>query len=86
MRIDRREFGGALATPLLAAPFLQAQPSRRPNIVLLLPDQVPAHVLGVNGERNVLDRSGARPQHQSLGTARPIHALSRSLMYQSIVD
>ena len=49
---------------MLAQPFLSAQQSRPPNIVFLLPDQIPAHVLGVNGGRNVptpnLDRLAAQ--------------------------
>jgi arylsulfatase A-like enzyme len=46
----RRAFISSLAAaPLLAG----AQAPARPNILIILPDQVPAHELGVYGGRNV---------------------------------
>ena len=57
--ISRRSFlktmgvaGLALATPKASLLF-QKGPSRLPNIVIFLPDQVPAHELGAFGGRNI---------------------------------
>jgi len=57
----RRSFlAGLVASPLLA----RAQGAPRPNILVILPDQVPAHELGIYGGRNVptpnLDRLAAQ--------------------------
>ncbi len=50
IEFTRREFISTLAAaPLLA----KAQTTARPNILIILPDQVPAHELGAYGGRNV---------------------------------
>ncbi|MGA3323010.1 MAG: sulfatase [Terriglobia bacterium] len=60
-RCTRRSFlAGLAAAPLLA----RAQEAARPNILIILPDQVPAHELGIYGGRNVptpnMDRLAAQ--------------------------
>jgi arylsulfatase A-like enzyme len=60
-RCTRRSF----LTSLAAAPLLaRAQGPARPNILIILPDQVPAHELGIYGGRNVptpnMDRLAAQ--------------------------
>ena len=60
-RCTRRSFlAGLTAAPLLG----RAQGASRPNILIILPDQVPAHELGIYGGRNVptpnIDRLAAQ--------------------------
>jgi len=60
-RCTRRSFlAGLVAAPLLARP----QEAARPNILIILPDQVPAYEIGIYGGRNVptpnMDRLAAQ--------------------------
>ena len=78
----RRSFlAGLAAAPLLAG----AQKATRPNILVILPDQVPAHELGVYGGRNVptpyLDRLAAQGTTVTNGLSTcPLCAPFRGMM------